>query len=227
MRVDHAPALLAVILAHPDDDAPRLILADWLEEHGDSARAEFIRVQMELARLDVDDHAIQYWDGQLGDGPDYYQQAKALRRRERELLSRWCVDWIHPFDQRDISGHSHPNVHFFDGTAVAFHRGFIHSVTLTAADWLAHSAAICASQPVERVTLTTPMPVTIYRDFANRMQVWSLPGRKAEVTVTDDVLETHFGWAVQAALMDLLNQEWSRIMFTLTVDDAEFVHHDG
>lgn len=30
------------------DDAPRLIFADWLEEHDDPDRAEFIRVQCEL-----------------------------------------------------------------------------------------------------------------------------------------------------------------------------------
>ena len=39
------------IIAHPDDDTPRLIFADWLEEKGDSARAEFIRVQIDRARL--------------------------------------------------------------------------------------------------------------------------------------------------------------------------------
>jgi len=38
------------ILANPDDDMPRLIFADWLEERGDP-RSEFIRVQCELARL--------------------------------------------------------------------------------------------------------------------------------------------------------------------------------
>ncbi|MBY0455899.1 MAG: TIGR02996 domain-containing protein [Gemmataceae bacterium] len=38
-------ALLAAIRAHPDEDTPRLIYADWLDEHGDSARAEFIRLQ--------------------------------------------------------------------------------------------------------------------------------------------------------------------------------------
>jgi uncharacterized protein (TIGR02996 family) len=43
------------ILAHPDDDAPRLIYADWLHDHGQQARAEFIRVQIERARLDEDD----------------------------------------------------------------------------------------------------------------------------------------------------------------------------
>jgi uncharacterized protein (TIGR02996 family) len=38
-------ALLAAILAHPDEDTPRLIFADWLEENGQPERAEFIRIQ--------------------------------------------------------------------------------------------------------------------------------------------------------------------------------------
>ena len=39
------------ILDHPDDDTPRLIFADLLEEEGESARAAFIRKQVELAGL--------------------------------------------------------------------------------------------------------------------------------------------------------------------------------
>jgi len=35
--------LLSAVLADPFDDAPRLILADWLEENDDPERAEFIR----------------------------------------------------------------------------------------------------------------------------------------------------------------------------------------
>ena len=42
-------AFLRTILADPDDDAPRLIYADWLDENGDSDRAEFIRLQVRLA----------------------------------------------------------------------------------------------------------------------------------------------------------------------------------
>jgi uncharacterized protein (TIGR02996 family) len=60
-----APALLAAIRAAPDDDAPRLVYADWLDEHGQPERAAFIRIQCELART--------------GD--------PALRRREAELLA--------------------------------------------------------------------------------------------------------------------------------------------
>lgn len=39
------PALLAAIRAHPDEDTPRLIYADWLDENGQPERAEFIRLQ--------------------------------------------------------------------------------------------------------------------------------------------------------------------------------------
>lgn len=39
-------ALLRHVLAHPDDDAPRLVMADWFDEHGEADRAAFIRLQI-------------------------------------------------------------------------------------------------------------------------------------------------------------------------------------
>jgi hypothetical protein len=60
-----------------------LVLADWLEEHGDLDRAEFIRVQCQLARLASDD-----------------PRRPAVRMRERQLLAahaRFWVDGIHRF----------------------------------------------------------------------------------------------------------------------------------
>ena len=44
-------SFLAAIYAAPDDDTPRLVFADWLQENGDEPRAEFIRIQCELERL--------------------------------------------------------------------------------------------------------------------------------------------------------------------------------
>jgi uncharacterized protein (TIGR02996 family) len=47
-------AFLQSICDDPDDDTPRLIYADWLEEHGTAAeidRASFIRLQIEAHRL--------------------------------------------------------------------------------------------------------------------------------------------------------------------------------
>lgn len=34
----------------PQDDTPRLIYADWLDENGEPERAAFIRLQIELAK---------------------------------------------------------------------------------------------------------------------------------------------------------------------------------
>jgi uncharacterized protein (TIGR02996 family) len=48
----NAEAFLADVLEHPDDDTPRLVYADWLEDHGQAERAEFIRTQCQLAQVD-------------------------------------------------------------------------------------------------------------------------------------------------------------------------------
>lgn len=69
-------AFLDDIREYHEDDAPRLIYADWLEEKGDPERAEFIRVQCELARLDVDDDRVP-----------------ALRRQSEDLLVKYGKRW--------------------------------------------------------------------------------------------------------------------------------------
>ncbi len=48
----HEPFLRA-ICAEPEDDTVRLVYADWLDENGDPARAEFIRLQVRRANLKV------------------------------------------------------------------------------------------------------------------------------------------------------------------------------
>jgi uncharacterized protein (TIGR02996 family) len=53
----HGPdlrALLAACHAEPDDDTPRLVLADWLDEH-DDPRGELVRVQCRLHALPAGD----------------------------------------------------------------------------------------------------------------------------------------------------------------------------
>ncbi len=48
---------LAAIIESPEDDLPRLVFADWLEERGDTRRAEFIRLQ---CALDQEPHGTEY-----------------------------------------------------------------------------------------------------------------------------------------------------------------------
>jgi len=44
-------ALMRTICDHPDDDVPRLVFADWLEENGDADHAALIRTQIGLEKL--------------------------------------------------------------------------------------------------------------------------------------------------------------------------------
>jgi uncharacterized protein (TIGR02996 family) len=48
--VNEEPGLLAAVIENPDDDLPRLVYADWLDDNGQPERARFIRVQCEIAR---------------------------------------------------------------------------------------------------------------------------------------------------------------------------------
>jgi uncharacterized protein (TIGR02996 family) len=49
--VSDRAALASAILDNLDADTPRLVFADWLDEHDEGPRAEFIRTQIEAARL--------------------------------------------------------------------------------------------------------------------------------------------------------------------------------
>ncbi|HKB03054.1 MAG TPA: TIGR02996 domain-containing protein [Gemmataceae bacterium] len=48
-------AILEAIFAAPADDAPRLVYADWLDEHDYPEQATFVRRQIELFRTPVTD----------------------------------------------------------------------------------------------------------------------------------------------------------------------------
>jgi uncharacterized protein (TIGR02996 family) len=71
--------LLQAIVENPDDDARRLLFADWVEDHGELERAEFIRVQIELAKL-----------------PNVDNRRPALEQRETALLARNESEWVKP-----------------------------------------------------------------------------------------------------------------------------------
>ena len=42
---------LAAIAAHPADDTPRLVYADWLDDRGDADRAAYLRAAVEMTQL--------------------------------------------------------------------------------------------------------------------------------------------------------------------------------
>ncbi len=68
--------------ASPDDDLPRRILADWLEENGQADRAEFIRLQLQRRVQEEPVH------------------------REEELLEQHQRDWLGPLGRTEAPGQS-------------------------------------------------------------------------------------------------------------------------
>ncbi len=114
---------LQAVLADPDDDVVRLVYADWLEEHGNPDRAEFIRVQIELARLDEDDLRRPY-----------------LEYRERTLEYDRFGEWP------ELA--SWPGVRI-----QRFVRGFVEEVSLPAARFPALAGELFAAAPIRAIRL--------------------------------------------------------------------------
>ncbi|MBN9121838.1 MAG: TIGR02996 domain-containing protein [Planctomycetes bacterium] len=137
------PAFLAAIVAEPDDDTRRLVAADFLEEHGEPDRAAFIRVQVELARLE---------------GSELGRSAAAveLRKKERAFLGPkavyshlWAAEECPELVRADPRG----RLHFEGADRLTWRRGFVDEVRCPAAEWLRHGAAVRARNPVCSVVL--------------------------------------------------------------------------
>jgi uncharacterized protein (TIGR02996 family) len=87
--------LLAAVREEPDDDTPRLVLADWLEENGVPERAELIRVQCRITAIeDRCDVPVHRGDRSASDWDDYLAarlgrhkaEYQSLLKREQKLL---------------------------------------------------------------------------------------------------------------------------------------------
>jgi uncharacterized protein (TIGR02996 family) len=140
--MDPADGFLDAICAAPDDDTPRLVFADWLEEHGEPERAEFIRVQCRIAREPL---ACVTGRPLPGYG-DFTARCRcpgcSLRRREyaasrRHIVWDWHGTWAGTDDWR---------------------RGFVYRVRAPCADFLLHAGVLFSRQPVEEVTLSDRGP---------------------------------------------------------------------
>jgi uncharacterized protein (TIGR02996 family) len=134
---------LRAVCKWPDDDGPRLCAADWWDEQGATERAEFVRVQCELAKVMA---------GPCGPVPENSLWVQndlrfhALSQREWELCrGEWDAEvipaeWV-------TADESYP--------AFVYRRGFVEEVTCPAADFLAHAGVLTAACPLKRVRLTT------------------------------------------------------------------------
>jgi uncharacterized protein (TIGR02996 family) len=114
-------ALLRTIRDDPDDDTARLVYADLVEEEGNPARGEFVRVQVALARTPEGDPA-----------------RAALEDREHDLLAEHEEHWL----GADPAA---------NGLAEwEWERGFVREVAATPTFLLNEGADLLAAHPVRR-----------------------------------------------------------------------------
>jgi len=134
-------AFLAAILEASDDDTPRLIYADWLDEHGDESLAYRIR---EGCRSPNISH------GCWGDA------ATGLICNPTDGTGRICpgcqmlADEGVPLAFLGEGPVGHPRYKIM--------RGFVAEVATTSVLWLAHGPAIVRAAPIERVVLNDKWP---------------------------------------------------------------------
>jgi uncharacterized protein (TIGR02996 family) len=124
-------AFLAAITAAPDDDLPRLVYADFLDESGDGERAEFIRTQIERAKLHPTD-----------------PRRAALLDRERALLQQHRDRW----GLAEFRGQSQVfHRGFVEEVNVAAEWLVAHPDSLPASPLVRHLRAVSASQFTDRL----------------------------------------------------------------------------
>ncbi len=129
-----ADAFLKRILAYPDDDGPRLIFADWLDEQGDP-RGAFIRVQLALAHLDEEEAATE------SDRADRKKARARLEVAERKLLAAHEEEWKAPLTQNGLA------------TGSKFRRGFVEEVNVDAHDFVRRAHELFMATPLRHVHL--------------------------------------------------------------------------
>lgn len=119
-------ALLAAVLSNPDDDTPRLVYADWIEEHGQPDRAAFIRTQIEAVRAEP-----------------FSKQAREAEKRANELLNRYR-NW------KEWTDAIRDHVQIID---FRFERGFVSHVDVEPGAFLRMARELFQDHPVQSLRL--------------------------------------------------------------------------
>lgn len=160
---DDRQALLNAIIAKPEDDAPRLAYADWLDEHDQPERAEFIRVEVERAHTGLIRCVEPHKPSLFGCGKCNFckleiksEDCHCTQEIWREIangLENTFGGYAHT--SRDpVHGNGFPET----WPCVFTRRGFVDEIHCTLADWMQHGPAIVTKHPVTRVTLTDREP---------------------------------------------------------------------
>jgi uncharacterized protein (TIGR02996 family) len=151
--MDHDDAILRAIIEDPDDDAPRLVYADWVDERGQPERAELIRVECQLGRLLGSGpirHHLECRARQLlciSDGVFKFEGhlSEPMEARDHELLAAHGARWAEPL---------HGLVDY-----LGFRRGFVEEVGIRGRAFLGAAGDLFRFAPVRHASFSRVPPV--------------------------------------------------------------------
>lgn len=148
-------ALVRQILTRPADDTPRLVYADWLDEHDQADRAEFIRMSVEANRSTA---------------PCYHDLTRppgcptcALHIRADALAREWTdgeINWERWAGLPSIGWACHnltgePRTKLLrTANGFRFRRGFVDEIRLPLSAFPEHARDLFAAHPITAVVLT-------------------------------------------------------------------------
>lgn len=176
-------ALLQAVIADPDNDSPRLQLADhWARTGEDPTRADLIRTQIALELLREQDRS---WPETI--------------RRERELLESHQSSWERPLRNAIRPSIRSPGSwlrsHLFGtGGTWGFRRGFVEQVLNSAAGFLQDEIQLFDLTPIREVLLTNAS-----RHIEDLIQLPRLDGLRGLHLVSDADFDEDMQFLIDSA----------------------------
>lgn len=177
-------ALLDTVLAKPEDDAPRWIISDWLEEHDQLLLANFIRFQLETDAEFLRDAILMASDVCI-----VTEEVSQLNAR----LSDFWKETSSPNGLNSLLRASMPESLAFEfsasptcknwtGATASVERGFVSSISLTMSTFMEHATELFRYNPIDRVYITNKTPGIADDSISNRYgwiysQSWANPGQ--------------------------------------------------
>jgi uncharacterized protein (TIGR02996 family) len=197
--------LIRDIIANPSDDVPRIILADWLEDNGQSGQAEFIRLGLRMAELGDECQRRQGFLSTFMVEPSpcgdcgYCALAKrmeALHRAGHHTTPDLSFAVSTPTPPLWSASKSPAFLHRNrgNGPILFYRRGFVDSITLPLALFMEMAVELFRSSPITEVRLMDRKPRhMVFGDARESLITWHKETNEGDCEMEFFVTKPLFG----------------------------------
>jgi uncharacterized protein (TIGR02996 family) len=138
-------AFMRAIIASPEDDAPRLVYADWLDDHREEDKATWIQGSIESKRT-----------GALCTA-SYLDYKRNLKQSLGVLGVSTIGGWTPHIFYTDIDN-IEPLLNLGDPSIICFERGFVNRVICTFDEWIYYLGTKICNNPITSITIKGKIP---------------------------------------------------------------------